>query len=180
MSALGISRHELAIFRARALVLSPALLLSLCPASEPYVVAFALSPPHRLGSSCHRIEPTPLPRAYATVAASTRSACDQSTVDRAISERHVAQPTVSRRHRTIRCAIGLSGVPRGQWLAAVGFAKERSKSGTIHCPVVHQTVRCVHGHKTTKAYQMELQRLLGSLGAIKGTLGAWSRIPSSH
>jgi hypothetical protein len=41
MSALGISRHELAIFRARALVLSPALLLSLCPVSEPYVVASA-------------------------------------------------------------------------------------------------------------------------------------------
>jgi hypothetical protein len=98
-------------------------------------------------------------------------------------------PGLSGVHRTVRCAshtpsqrsiarsagatwlsqqstgdTGLLGVPRGLWLATVGFAKEGSKSSTIQCPVVRLTVWCAHGQKATKAYQMELQRLLGPLG----------------
>jgi hypothetical protein len=58
----------------------------------------------------------------------------------------------------------LSGVPWDQRLAMVSFTKQGRESRTVQCPVVHRTVRCAHGHKATKAYQMELQRLLGPLG----------------
>jgi hypothetical protein len=59
---------------------------------------------------------------------------------------------------------GLSSVPRGQWLAMVGFTEEGRKSGTVHCPMVHRTVWRAHGQKATKAYQIELKWLLGPLG----------------
>jgi hypothetical protein len=58
----------------------------------------------------------------------------------------------------------LSGVPRGQWLATVGFAKKGRKSSIVHCLMVHGTIWCAHGQKATKAYQMEIQRLEGPLG----------------
>jgi hypothetical protein len=35
-------------------------------------------------------------------------------------------------HRTVRCATGLVA-------ATVGFVRKRSKSRTVHCPVVHRT-----------------------------------------
>jgi hypothetical protein len=84
--------------------------------------------------------------------------------------------------------IGQSGVPAVQWLPATSTKGQRSygapdrpmhhKKGnhpirrfsdascarTVHCPVVHQTVRCTNGQKTRIAYQMELQRLLAALG----------------
>jgi hypothetical protein len=86
-------------------------------------------------------------------------------------------------HRTVRCAsrapsqgsivrsagdtwlsqrsgggTRLSGVPRGPWLATVDFVRKGRKARTVHYPVVHQTVRCAHGQKTTRAFQMELKR----------------------
>jgi hypothetical protein len=73
-------------------------------------------------------------------------------------------------HRTVRCAsltpdqrstvqsagdtwlsqrlegrTRLSGVPRVQWLATLGFTKQGRESRIIHCPVVHRTIRCAHG-----------------------------------
>jgi hypothetical protein len=54
-------------------------------------------------------------------------------------------PMVRRQHRTIRCATRLSGVPRGAMAATVGFAEKGRKSRTVHCPVVHRTVRCTRG-----------------------------------
>jgi hypothetical protein len=44
-------------------------------------------------------------------------------------------PTVTRAHQTVRCATGLVA-------AMISFARKGRKSGTIHCPVVHRTVRC--------------------------------------
>jgi hypothetical protein len=86
------------------------------------------------------------------------------TVGYLINYATCAQPTVTRLHRTIRCATGLFGVPWDKRLATVGFTKQGIKSRTVHCPVVYRTVRCAHGQKSIKAYQMELQRLLGPLG----------------
>jgi hypothetical protein len=59
---------------------------------------------------------------------------------------------------------GLSGVPGGPWLTMAGFAKKGRKLHTVHCPVVHRTVRCVHRQKAIRAFQMELKRLLAALG----------------
>jgi hypothetical protein len=44
-------------------------------------------------------------------------------------------PMVTRAHQTVRCATGPVA-------ATIGFARKGRKSGTIHCPVVHRTVRC--------------------------------------
>jgi hypothetical protein len=85
-------------------------------------------------------------------------------VGRTISGATCAQPTITKPHQIVRCATRLSGVPWDQRLATVGFAKQGRESRTIHYLVVHRTVRCAHGQKATKAYQMELQRLLEPLG----------------
>jgi hypothetical protein len=58
-------------------------------------------------------------------------------------------PTVTRSHRTVRCATGPMDT-------TVGFSRKGRKSCTVHCPVVHRTVRCIHGQKATMAFQMEL------------------------
>jgi hypothetical protein len=75
-----------------------------------------------------------------------RSVCDTWT-----------SPTVGRSLQTVRCATGAVA-------ATVGFAKKERKSHIVHCPVVHQTVRCAHGQKATIAFQMEFKRLLAALG----------------
>jgi hypothetical protein len=64
---------------------------------------------------------------------------------------------VTRPHQTVRCAKGVVA-------ATVGFTKKGRESRTVPCPVVHRTVWCAHGQKTTMAFQMELQRLLAALG----------------
>jgi hypothetical protein len=76
----------------------------------------------------------------------TRSAVDTWT-----------SPTVSRPHRIVWCATGLVA-------AMLGFTKQRRESHTVHCPVVHRTIRCSHGLKASRAFQMRLQRLLAALG----------------
>jgi hypothetical protein len=65
-------------------------------------------------------------------------------------------PMVTRSHRTVRCATKRSGVPRGPVAAIANFARKGRKSHTVYCPVVHWTVRCAHGQKTTMAFQLEL------------------------
>jgi hypothetical protein len=55
---------------------------------------------------------------------------------------------------------------------------ERKEITHYSCSVVHRTVRCAHGQKSTIAYQMELKRLLAALRLEKGPLGAWSSTPS--
>ena len=59
----------------------------------------------------------------------------EPTVGRAISAGHVAEPTVGRGHRTVRCAPDMSGAPTAPSLPTVGFATEGRKSGTGQCPV---------------------------------------------
>jgi hypothetical protein len=76
------------------------------------------------------------------------------TVGRAIRARHVAEPTVRREHRTVRCANG-SQAP------TVGFAKEGKKSAP-DCPVRQAT--------EGKNCLLEMLSTAPScLGAIKGT-----------
>jgi hypothetical protein len=86
------------------------------------------------------------------------------TVGNLINCATCAQPTVTRLHRTVWCATGLFGVPWDKRLATIGFTRQGRKSCTVHCPVMHQIVQCAHEQKAIKAYQMELQRLLGPLG----------------
>jgi hypothetical protein len=76
------------------------------------------------------------------------------TVDRIIRARRVAEPTVRRGHRTVRCANG-SEPP------TVGFAKEGKKSAP-DCPVRQATEgkNCLPGMLSTAP---------SCLGAIKGT-----------
>jgi hypothetical protein len=46
-----------------------------------------------------------------------------------------ARPMVNRPHQIVRCDTRLSGVPWGQRLATIGFAKKGRESHTVHCPV---------------------------------------------
>ena len=63
------------------------------------------------------------------------------TVGRAICAGHVAEPTVGRGHRTVRCAPDMSGAPTALRLPTVDCAVYGNKSGTGHvrcapdCPV---------------------------------------------
>jgi hypothetical protein len=57
------------------------------------------------------------------------------TVGRAICVGHVAEPTARRGHRTVRCALDMSGAPTALWLPTVDFAEKGKKSGTGQCPV---------------------------------------------
>jgi hypothetical protein len=88
----------------------------------------------------------------------------QPTISHAINGRHVCSanghqgaPDYPIRHRTVRCAMGPE-------VAMVSFAIQEKESHTVHCSVVLQTIRCTHGQKAIRAFQMELQRLLGPLG----------------
>jgi hypothetical protein len=66
-------------------------------------------------------------------------------------------PTVTTPHRTVQCAKGVVD-------ATIGFARKGRIPHTVHCPMVHGTVRCAHEQKAIIAFQMELQRLLAALG----------------
>jgi hypothetical protein len=54
----------------------------------------------------------------------------EPTVGRTICAGHVAGPTASRRHRTVRCAPDMSGAPTALWLPTVDCAIYGRKSGT--------------------------------------------------
>jgi hypothetical protein len=81
----------------------------------------------------------------------------EPTVGRAIHAGHVAKPTASRGHRTVRCANGSK--------AANGRLRQiRKEICTGQCPVVHRTVRCARRQKARIAFPDCSQRLLAALG----------------
>jgi hypothetical protein len=57
---------------------------------------------------------------------------------------------------------GVSGVPRGSWLATVGFARKGRKSCTIHCLVRSRT-------EGNQGHPNGAQTAPSCLGSIKGT-----------
>jgi hypothetical protein len=57
------------------------------------------------------------------------------TVGRAIYAGQVAEPTARRGHRSVRCALDMSGAPTALWLPTVDCAIYGRKSGTGQCPV---------------------------------------------
>jgi hypothetical protein len=58
----------------------------------------------------------------------------EPTVGHAICGGHVAEPTARRRHRTIRCALDMSGAPTALRPPTVDCAIYGKKSGTGQCP----------------------------------------------
>jgi hypothetical protein len=85
----------------------------------------------------------------------------EPTVGRAIRARHVAEPTIGRGHRTVRCALDSVRCANGSKAPTVGFAKEGKKSAP-DCPVRQATEgkNCLPGMLSTAP---------SCLGAIKGT-----------
>jgi hypothetical protein len=83
------------------------------------------------------------------------------TIGRAIRAGHVAEPTASRGHRTVRCAPDSVRCANGSKAPTVGFAKEGKKSAP-DCPVRQATEgkNCLPGLLSTAP---------SCLGAIKGT-----------
>ena len=79
------------------------------------------------------------------------------TVGRGICARHVAEPTVGRGHRTVRCANG-SQICNGRLRCLRKEIGHRTVSG------VHRTVRCARRQKARMAFQICSQRLLAALG----------------
>ena len=92
----------------------------------------------------------------------------EPTVGRAIRARHVAEPTVGRVHRTVRCAPDSVRCANGSQAPTVGFAREGKKSAldsvrcAPDCPVRQATEGkiCLPGMLSTAP---------SCLGAIKGT-----------
>jgi hypothetical protein len=60
---------------------------------------------------------------------------------------------------TVKWSTGRSGVPQNR-------TSQSRESVPTHCSLsgVHRIVRCTRGQKATRAFQMELQQLLGPLG----------------
>ena len=54
------------------------------------------------------------------------------TVGYAINRRHVAEPTVTRPHRSIRCALDSVRCAKGTKGSTVGFARKGRRSDTVH------------------------------------------------
>jgi hypothetical protein len=76
----------------------------------------------------------------------------EPTVGRAIRARHVAEPTVGRGHRTIRCAPDSVRCANGSKAPTVGFTKEG------------KNVRCARRQKARIAFLECTQRILAALG----------------
>jgi hypothetical protein len=57
------------------------------------------------------------------------------TVGRAICAGHMAEPMARRGHRSVRCALDMSGAPTALRLPTVDCAIYGRKSGTGQCPV---------------------------------------------
>jgi hypothetical protein len=85
----------------------------------------------------------------------------EPTVGRVIRARRVAEPTVGRGHRTVRCALDSVWCANGSESPTVGCAKIGKKS-TTDCPVRQATEgkNCLPGMLSTAP---------SCLGAIKGT-----------
>jgi hypothetical protein len=85
----------------------------------------------------------------------------QLMVDRTISGRHVAQPTVSRRHRTVRCATR----------AMAGNGRLRQRRNEIeHCSISDGAPDCLVHPRTegNKGLPNGAPTTPRSLGAVKG------------
>jgi hypothetical protein len=83
------------------------------------------------------------------------------TVGRVIRARRVAEPTVRRGHRTVRCAPDSVRCANGSGPPTVGFAKEGKKSAP-DCPVRQAT-------EGKNCLPRMLSTAPSCLGAIKGT-----------
>jgi hypothetical protein len=93
------------------------------------------------------------------------------------------EPTVTWSHRTVRCHRTVSDAPRGPMGSTVGFARKGKRlgirqalfmsGGALDCPVRHPTEgkNCLPNGTPTAS---------SCLGAIKGTLSAWSNMPNIH
>jgi hypothetical protein len=79
------------------------------------------------------------------------------TVGRIIRARRVAELTVRREHRTVRCAPDSVRCANGSEPPTVGFAKEGKKSAP-------DSVRCARRQKARIAFLECSQRLLAALG----------------
>jgi hypothetical protein len=86
------------------------------------------------------------------------------TVGCAIRARHVAEPTVGRGHRTVRCAPDSVRCANGSKAANGRLRQVRKEIRTGQCPVVHRTVRCARRQKERIAFPDCSQRLLATLG----------------
>jgi hypothetical protein len=85
------------------------------------------------------------------------------TVGRVIHAGHVAEPTASRRHRTVRCAPDSVRCTNGSKAANGRLHQIRKEIRTGQCPVVRQATEgknCLLGMLSTAP---------SCLGAIKGT-----------
>jgi hypothetical protein len=100
-------------------------------------------------------------------------------VGRVIRAGHVAEPTASRGHQTVRCAPDSVRCINGSKAANGRLRQIRKEIRTGQCPVVHRTVRCARRQKARIAFLECNQRLLAALGLYKGPLGAWREIPSN-
>jgi hypothetical protein len=94
--------------------------------------------------------------------------------------REKAEGAVAKIHRTVRCAKGARSqrsaaqsagdawpVPTGlkvQRSAAPDKEGDQAPNNYCSCPVVHRTVRCATQQKARIAFQLDLQRLLATLG----------------
>jgi hypothetical protein len=86
------------------------------------------------------------------------------TVGCAICARHVAEPTVRRGHRTVRCAPNSVRCANGSKAANGRLRQIRKEIRTGQCPVVHRTVRCARRQKARIDFPDCSQRLLAALG----------------
>jgi hypothetical protein len=86
------------------------------------------------------------------------------TVGCAICAGHVAEPTVGRGHRTVRCAPDSVRCANGSKAANGRLRQIRKEISTGECPVVHRTVRYARRQKARIAFPDCSQRLLAALG----------------
>jgi hypothetical protein len=90
------------------------------------------------------------------------------TIGCAICARHVAEPTVARGHRTVRCAPDSVRCANGSQAPTVGYATEGKKSAP-------DSVRCAPDYPVRQATEGKiclpgmLSTAPSCLGAIKGT-----------
>jgi hypothetical protein len=117
------------------------------------------APGWRLSTGCSRVSTAVYDYKSPDCPVSQQSA--GPTVGRVIRARRVAEPTVRRGHRTVRCTPDSVQCANGSESPTVGFAKEGKKSAP-DCPV-HQATEgrnCLPGMLSTAP---------SCLGAIKGT-----------
>jgi hypothetical protein len=88
----------------------------------------------------------------------------EPTVGRVIRAGHVAEPTASRGHRTVRCAPDSVRCANGSKAANGRLRQIKKEIHTGQCPVVHRTVRCARRQKARIAFPDCSQRLLAALG----------------